>query len=283
MSEHPLVTATWLSEHLDDPRLRVAEIQYEPDVNEYAEGHIPGAVHWFWKDLFWDRRMRQFVSPEQMAERLGRWGVSEHTTLVLYSGRNQYAAYGYWVFKTMCGHPDVRVLDGSRRRWVLDGGKLTTEVPDVTPVPYRPGKQERDDSTRVSRDDVLANLERPGRLLVDARYPEEYRGERVKPGTGFDHGAECYGHVPGAVNLVFRDLLDPDDFRFKPVPELERLFRGAGAAPDQADQVVAYCRLGHRASLIWFTASELLGWRHVRIYDGSWTEWGSIVGAPIER
>jgi thiosulfate/3-mercaptopyruvate sulfurtransferase len=283
MNHSPLVTPSWLAEHLDDPTVRVAEIQYEPDVDEYRQGHIPGAMHWFWKDVFWDRMMRQFVTPEQMAGHLGRWGISDDVTLVLYSGRNQYAVYGYWVLKTMCGHPDVRVLDGSRRRWVLEGRELTTEVRAVTPVEYRLRRSRRDDSTRVSRDDVLANLGKPGRILIDARYAEEYRGERVKPGTGFDYGAERYGHIPGAVNLVFRDLLDPNDFRFRPVEELVAIFRGMGAAPDQAGELVAYCRLGHRASLVWFTASEVLGWSHASVYDGSWTEWGSIVGAPIER
>jgi thiosulfate/3-mercaptopyruvate sulfurtransferase len=181
------------------------------------------------------------------------------------------------------GTPDVRVLDGGKRRWALEGRPLTTESPAITPVAYRPRRTERDDTSRVTRDDVRANLGTPGRCLVDARTAEEFRGERVKPAPGFDHGAERRGHIPGAVHLHGRDLLDPDDFTLKPRAQLERMLRAVGAAPDQAEEVVVYCRLSHRASSLWFVMTQVLGWDHVRVYDGSWTERGSIVGFPIER
>jgi thiosulfate/3-mercaptopyruvate sulfurtransferase len=279
----PLVSPGHLADRLDDPTYKVVQLLYEPDIDDYRDGHVPGARVRFWKDLLWDRYARQFVSPQQAAERLGELGVRPTDTLILYSGRNQYAMYGYWVVHEMCGHADVRVLDGGLRRWQMDGHPVTTNLPTVAPVVYEPQRLARDDATRVSRDEVLTGLGKPGRRLLDARTPEEYRGERVKPAPGFDHGAESYGHIPGAVNVHARDLMDPTDFTVKPVPELERIFREAGVAPDQTDEVVAYCRLSHRASAIWFTMTQLLGWPHVRVYDGSWTEWGSSVGLPVER
>lgn len=283
MDPNALITGDWLAAHLDDPSVRILQVQFEPDMDDYSEGHIPGASYVFWKDLAWDAYQRQFLTPAQMAEKLGALGVGPDTTLVLYSGRNHYAMYLYWILREMGGHADVRVLDGSKKRWVMDDRPLTREVPVVTPVPYPAPDRERDDSTRVSRDDVLANLGAPGRVLIDARTPEEYRGERLKPGEGFDFGAERYGHIPGARNLHARDLLDPEDFTIKPREELERMFREVGAAPDQADEVVAYCRLSHRANSLRFIARHVLGWEHIRVYDGSWTEWGSSVGMPVER
>ncbi|WP_283133340.1 sulfurtransferase [Rhizohabitans arisaemae] len=280
-----LVSPDWLAERLDDGKTVVVEVQYEPDVDEYSAGHIPGARHVFWKDLFWDADIREFVTPEQMAEILGGLGVGPDTTLVLYSGRGQFAMYGYWVYKVLNGHADVRVLNGGRANWKASGYALTTDIPVYASVSYTPSRTRRDDSTRIRREELLGLVGKPEVLLLDGRYPEEYRGERVKPGEGFDHGAERYGRIPGAVNLYFRDLVDVASGRFtvKEPAELEAIFRAAGAAPDQAPVVVAYCRLGHRASMLWFAMTQVLGWDNVRVYDGSWTEWGSIVGSPIER
>lgn len=279
----PMVDGAWLREHIEDPNVRVVEIQYEDDVDEYADGHIPGAVNWYWKDVFWDPRMRDFVTPAQMAKLLGGAGISPDTTIVFYSGRMQYGAYGAWALKTMAGHADVRVLNGGRRAWKAAGGELTLDVPaDAPAVDYVPSRTARDDSSRASRQDVLERLGRDGVVFLDARYEEEYVGDRVKPGAGVDHGAERHGRIPGAVNLPFRALIG-EDFHLRPVAELEAAFRSVGAAPDQTGEVIAYCRLGHRASLTWFAATQVLGWDHFRAYDGSWTEWGSMVGMPVER
>ena len=279
----PMVDVAWMLEHLDDPMVRIVEIQYEEDEDPYADGHLPGALSWYWKDAFWHPSMREFATPEQMAEWLGRAGATRDHTLVLYSDRSQYAMYGAWSFGTMAGHPDVRVLGGGRRAWVAAGGELTTDVPEIAPVDYgEPARAERDDRSRIGRDELRSRLGEDGLVILDARYDEEYVGDRVKPGTGVDHGAERHGRIPGAVSLPFHTLRD-ERFRIRPDDELEAAFRAVGAAPDQAGEVVVYCRLGHRASMLWFTATQLLGWDHVRVYDGSWTEWGSVVGAPIER
>ena len=278
----PLVRPAWLAEHLEDPTVHVVQLLYEPDVDDYADGHVPGAIARFWKHLLWDDHRRDFATPQQAADRLGALGVGPDDTLILYSGRNHYAMYGYWVLRRMTGHRDVRVLDGGLARWRNEGYPVTTDVPTITAVPYPISGSARDDSTRVSRDDVLAGLGRPGRVLVDARSPEEYEGSRVKPAPGFDHGAETYGRIPGARHLHARDLMEADGTVLEPAA-LERLLRDVGAGPDQADEVIVYCRLSHRASSLWFVATEILGWDHVRVYDGSWTEWGSMVGMPVER
>ncbi len=283
MAGPAIATPAWLHEHLEDPTVKVAQVRHELDEDDYAEGHVPGARWWYWKELLWHPTDREFATPARMAERLGAAGIDADTTLVVYGGRTHYAMYAYWVLHAMLGHRDVRVLDGGKRRWALDGRPLTTDLPAITPVTYLPRRVARDDSSRVTRDDVRDNLGRPGRVLLDARSGEEFRGERVRPAPGFDHGAERRGHIPGALNLHGRDLLDPDDSTLKPGAELERIFRALGAAPDQAREVVAYCRLSHRASAIWFAMTQVLGWDHVRVYDGSWTEWGSIVGFPVER
>jgi thiosulfate/3-mercaptopyruvate sulfurtransferase len=282
-SPDPLVTPAWLAERLDDPAVHVIQLLFEPDVDDYTDGHVPGAHARFWKTLLWDDHRRDFATPAQAAERLGALGIGPDDTVVLYSGRNHYAMYGYWVLHAMAGHRSLRVLDGGFARWRNEGHPVTTDVPSPVAVPYPAPARARDDTTRVGRDDVLAGLGRPGRVLIDARSDEEYAGARVKPAPGFDHGAETYGRIPGARHLHARDLMDPADGRVLPADELERLLRAVGAAPDQADEVVVYCRLSHRASSVWFVATQLLGWSHVRVYDGSWTEWGSMVGMPVER
>ena len=274
---HPdmLVTTEWLATHLNDPGIRVIEVgALGPPT--YGDGHIPGALHWPWKESLWDRARREFALPPDFASLLSRSGVTPETTIIFYSDRCQFATYALWTC-LLRGHARVKVLDGSRTRWVQESRPLTTGPSTVTPTDYP--VRAPDESGRISREGVLAGLGNPDRVLLDARTPEEYRGERVKPAPGFDHGAERKGRIPGARHLFYRELLN-DDESFKPADQLRQTFEARGATPDK--DLVIYCRLSHRATLVWFTARYLLGYPRVRSYDGSWTEWGSMVGMPVE-
>jgi thiosulfate/3-mercaptopyruvate sulfurtransferase len=279
VSGQKLVSGQWLAQHLDEPGIRMIEVSSSPDDTEYRQGHIPGAIRWYWKDALWHATDREFATPEDMARQLGRIGIRPETTIVLYGSPVQYGTYAFWVL-TMAGHRDIRLLDGSRKRWITDGCPLSTDTPTFAPVDYRPGLA--DFTGRVGRDDILARLGQPGRILLDVRSPEEYRGERVSPPPGFDHGAERQGHIPGAVHVHFRDLLNDDD-TFKPPEHMLHRLAQAGLQPDAPAEIVTYCRLSHRATLAWFALVCVLGFGRVRVYDGSWTEWGSIVGFPIAK
>ncbi|MGE3960117.1 MAG: sulfurtransferase [Dehalococcoidia bacterium] len=278
----PLVTADWLVEHLDDPELTVLEVSSEaaPAARYFREGHIPGSRFAFWKTLCWDESDREFPTPEEMTRRLGALGISNGSRLVLVGDPIQFATYPYWVLALSGLDHIAAILDGGRAHWVARGLPLTQEEPP-TPNPGTVSPRSARDAARVGRDDVRAHLGDAGRVLVDMRTDEEYAGARVSPSTSpFDHGAERAGRIPGARHLYFERLLDGDG-RFLPADRIGEQLASVGATPD-AD-VVTYCRLSHRASLGWFAASRLLGWSNVRVYDGSWTEWGSIVGFPVER
>jgi thiosulfate/3-mercaptopyruvate sulfurtransferase len=276
-----LVSPEWLERRLGDSSLVLLDVSFFPLPRAaHAKGHIPGAHHVFWKDLCWHSTDRQFPSPETMATRLAAVGVGEESTLVLIGDPFQFATYAYWVI-TMCGLENrAVVLDGGHQTWAEQGRPMTLEAP-AAPVPatLRPGRL--DESARVGRDEVLAGLGDSRRVLIDLRSGEEYRGERVAPTSApFDHGAERAGHIPGARHLFHERLLRGDG-TFKDPDEIEAEFVTEGATADR--DVVTYCRLSHRASLGWFALTRLGGRRNVRVYDGSWTEWGSMVGVPIER
>ena len=275
MGQEWLISTAWLAKHLADPDLRIVEIGAMGPA-PYPEGHIPGAIFWPWKESLWAPDRREFLSPANFAALMGRSGVLPTTTLVFYSEELQFATYALWVC-LLRGHRKVRLLDGGRARWVAAGYPLTAALPAITPVTYP--VTAADESGRISRDAVLAGLDDPDRVLLDARSPEEYRGERVMPGDGFDHGAERTGRIPGARHLYYRELLNADE-TFRPPDELRALFSSRGADPDR--DLVVYCRLSHRATLVWFAARLLLEYPRVRSYDGSWTEWGSMVGMPID-
>lgn len=279
-SRTPLVDCAWLADHLDDPNVRVIEVSNTPDDSAYREGHVPGALWWFWKDALWHESDREFPTPAEMALRLSSIGITEKTTIVIFGSPVNFGSYAFWVLR-MCGHRDIRFLDGGRKRWVAEGRPMTKDIPQFPTATYV--VQRAKDTSRVGRDDVLAKLDEPGRVLLDVRTPEEYSGERVSPATAaFDSGAERKGRIPGAIHLFFRELLNEDD-TFKTPDEMRAILEGVGVSTSGDGEIVTYCRLSHRASLAWLVLESLLGIPNVRVYDGSWTEWGSIVGFPVER
>jgi thiosulfate/3-mercaptopyruvate sulfurtransferase len=280
MAASPLVTTAWLEDHLADPDLRVVEVCSVNDAKTYHEGHIPGAMWVYWKAACWQETDRDFVTPAAMARAFGTIGIGPRSTVVLYGDPVQYGSYAFWAF-TMAGHANLRLLDGGRRKWVMEGRPLSRNVPRFTPVDYP--TPAGTSSMRVGRRDVRDHLRQPQRLLLDLRSPEEYTGKRVSEYSfAVDHGAERTGRIPGAVHLYFKELLNEDD-SFKSADELRRVLAGAGVDPAKFDDVVCYCRLSHRATIAWIALTHILGFGNVKIYDGSWTEWGSIVGYPIER
>ena len=278
----PLVSVDWLREHLDDPAVVILEVstEREPTARYFREGHIPGAHFAWWKTLCWDEADREFPPPEEMTRRLRALGVSDDSHLVLVGDPIQFATYPYWALALSGLDHVASVLDGGRALWASRGLPLTSEAPPA-PAPGTVTPRGAGEPARVGRDDVRAHLGDPDRVLVDMRTDEEFSGERVSPATSpFDHGAERAGRIPGAKHLYFERLLDGEG-RFLGADGIGEQLSSVGATPD-AD-VVTYCRLSHRASLGWFAATRLLGWSNVRVYDGSWTEWGSIVGFPVER
>lgn len=280
MSSPPLVSTAWLEDNLSDPNLRIVEVCSLRDDKTYHEGHIPGAMWVYWKSACWQDSEREFVTPAEMAKLFGRMGIGPRSTVVLYGDPVQYGSYAYWAF-TMAGHANLRLLDGGRRKWVLEGRPMTRNVPRFPAVDYP--APTGTSSMRVGRRNVRDNLGQPKRLLLDLRSPEEYTGKRVSEYSfAVDHGAERTGRIPGAVHLYFKELLNEDD-SFKSPAELRRVLTGAGVAPEQFDDVVCYCRLSHRATIAWIALTHILGHTNIKIYDGSWTEWGSIVGYPIEK
>lgn len=275
-----LVTPEWVAAHAGDPNVRLIEVAGlgQDEMPAYRAGHVPGAAGWKWKDMLWDSHMREFPSPEAFAKRLGKEGIGNDTTVVFYGEDIQFGIYAWWAFR-YCGHTDVRLLDGGRYRWQTEGRPLTTEVPPrAAAATYRPVP--RRESMRINRDEVLASLGVANKIILDARSPEEYSGKRVGGPGGPDVGAVRYGRIPGARHLHYAELLNADK-SFKSTEELAALLAARNVAPGQ--DVIAYCRMSHRATVLHFAMTQLLGFKNVSVYDGSWTEWGNLVGVPVER
>ncbi|WP_432485583.1 sulfurtransferase [Kineococcus esterisolvens] len=272
---HPekLVTTSWLAEHLGEPGLKVVES--DEDVLLWDTGHVPGSVKVDWHTELNDPVTRDYVDGEGFAALMSRKGISREDTVVIYGDKNNWwAAYALWVF-TLFGHPDVRLLDGGRAKWIAEGRETTTEVPQPEPTDY-PVVQRQDASIRAFKDDVLAHL---GGRLVDVRSPQEYTGERTHMPDYPEEGTVRGGHIPGAESVPWARAA-AEDGTFRTREELEAIYqREKGLAPD--DDVIAYCRIGERSSHTWFVLTHLLGFEKVRNYDGSWTEWGNAVRVPI--
>ena len=273
-----LVTSDWLAEHLDDPSVRVVEV--DEDTDAYHRGHIRGAVAVNWTADLQDPLRRDFVTAESFAKLQDNLGIGNDTTVVLYGGNNNwFAAYAYWYYKVY-GHQDVRLLDGGRKLWELEGRELTTEAPSATATSgYTTAKP--DLSIRAFRDQVAEHLGKADAALIDVRSPEEFRGEKLAPDHLPQEQAQRPGHIPGAANIPWAKAVDATTGKFLEPDALRSLYAGVGVTPDK--DVVAYCRIGERSAHTWFVLRELLGYERVRNYDGSWTEWGSLVGVPIER
>jgi thiosulfate/3-mercaptopyruvate sulfurtransferase len=277
---HPgrLVTTAWLEKHLGDPGLVVVES--DEDVLLYDTGHIPGAIKVDWHTELNDQVTRDYLDGGQFAALMSAKGVARDSTIVVYGDKNNWwAAYALWVF-SLFGHEDVRLLDGGRAAWIAEGRAMTDEKPVTTPTEY-PLVERDDTKIRAFRDEVLENLGRPGKPLVDVRSPGEYSGDVTHMPDYPQEGVLRGGHIPGAASVPWARAAS-EDGRFRPRSELAAIYeqeQGLSAT----DEVVAYCRIGERSSHTWFVLSHLLGFGNVRNYDGSWTEWGNSVRVPVAR
>jgi len=269
-----LVDADWAQAHLDDPRVILVEV--DEDTTAYHKGHIKGAVKLDWKQDLQDPVRRDFVGRARFEALLSARGIGSDDTVILYGGNNNwFAAYAYWYFR-IYGHRDVRLLDGGRKKWELDSRELVTDLPHRPAAAYR--AQEQDTSIRAFRDEVVAAIGR--RNLVDVRSPDEFAGRLLAPAHLPQEQAQRGGHIPTARNVPWSKAAN-DDGTFKADDQLRELYQGE-AGLDIGRDTIAYCRIGERSAHTWFVLHELLGLPHVKNYDGSWTEYGSMVGVPIE-
>ncbi|OHV41654.1 MULTISPECIES: sulfurtransferase [Pseudofrankia] len=272
--EQALVDATWAEAHLTDPSVVFVEV--DEDVSAYDKGHIPGAVRLDWKSELQDPIIRDFVNKEAFEALLSGKGVSNDQTVVLYGGNNNwFAAYAYWYF-SLYGHADVRLLDGGRKKWELDSRELTTEVTARPATQYK-AKEARTD-IRAFRDEVIAAIGE--KALVDVRSPDEFAGKLLAPAHLPQEQSQKAGHIPTAKNIPWAKTAN-EDGTFKSNNELTELYSEAGV--DLSKEIIAYCRIGERSAHSWFALHELLGLPGVKNYDGSWTEYGALVGVPIEK
>ncbi|HET9661714.1 MAG TPA: sulfurtransferase [Thermomicrobiales bacterium] len=271
-----LVDVAWVKEHAGDPNVRLVEV--DVDTTAYDSGHIPGSVGWNWQVDLQQRPARDIPTKREWEALLSRSGITPDTTVVLYGdNHNWFAAFAYWLFKYY-GHDKVVLLDGGRAKWLASGGETTTDATTVDATTYKvSGTRE---ALRAYRDDVRGTIGNDGAVLIDVRSPKEFSGELLAPENLPQEGAQRGGHVPGAQNVPWASSV-AEDSTFKPVEELLAIYGGKGVEVNKP--AIAYCRIGERSAHTWFVLTELLGVEDARNYDGSWTEWGSLIGAPIER
>lgn len=276
---HPevLVPTAWVADHLQDAGLRLIEV--DVDTTAYDSGHLPGAVGWNWQSQLNDAVRRDIPDRTAFARLLGAAGVTPRTTVVLYGDNNNwFAAFGFWLLQ-LYGHARAKLMDGGRAKWVAEGRPLVTDRPRITPTEY-PVPRRVNSALRAKRPDVERALRSKKIALVDVRSTAEYVGDIIAP-PGMPETAQRPGHIPGARNVPWSQAVAPDG-TFKPREELLQLYRQAGVI-NGGDQVIAYCRIGERSSHTWFALKYLLGVTRAKNYDGSWTEWGNLVGAPIAK
>ena len=277
---HPesIVETEWVAQHLGDDNLRLVEV--DVDTTAYDQGHIQGAVGWNWTTQLNDTVSRDILNREQMQRLLGESGIGRNTTLVLYGDNNNwFATYAFWQIK-MLGHRRLKLMNGGRAKWEKEGRSLTTQTPSHPRRSYRASNP--DTSIRATRDYVLEVASTRNNVgLVDVRAPAEYSGELLAPANLPQEGAQRGGHIPAAANIPWGTAVNQDDGTFKSVEELREIYGGKGITANK--ETITYCRIGERSSHTWFALTQILGYGKVRNYDGSWTEYGSIVGAPIEK
>lgn len=275
---HPevLVETGWVAEHLNDADIRL--IEADEDVLLYEIGHLPGAVKLDWHVDVQDSVTRDFIDQAGFERLLRHWGVSNSTKIIVYGDRNNwYACYSFWLFR-MYGHTNLKIMNGGRQKWEAEGRAFVKDVPHYATTSYH--AQPLDESIRAYRDDVAAGLKNPERRLIDVRSPQEYTGEMIHMVNYPQEGAQRGGHIPTAKNIPWATAANSDG-TFKSAEELRQIYYGKDVTPDK--DVISYCRIGERSAHTWFALTYLLGYPRVRNYDGSWTEWGNLVRAPIEK
>jgi thiosulfate/3-mercaptopyruvate sulfurtransferase len=277
---HPemLVSTDWVAAHLSDENVRIVESNEDPLL--YSSGHVPNAVEVDWTRDLNDQLIRDYLDCEQFSALMSRIGATPDTTIILYGDKNNWwACYTFWILQ-LFGHTNAKIMDGGRVKWALEKREVSRETPSFPATNYK--APVRDDSVhRAFRDAVLEHI-KANRKLVDVRSPEEYSGERLHMPDYPNEGALRGGHIPGAVSIPWSKAINPEDGAFKTAQQLTDLYQKENnICPD--DDIVAYCRIGERSSHTWFVLKYLLGYKKVRNYDGSWTEWGNLVGAPIEK
>ncbi len=269
-----LVSTDWVAQHARDASVRIVEV--DVDTTAYGQGHVPGAIGWNWSTELCDTLVRDIIPKAKFEALMSRSGIANDTTVVLYGDNNNwFAAWAFWQMK-IYGHRDVRIMNGGRKKWLSDSRDLETATPAVTPTTYQAAAP--DSSIRAFLPEVQDALKK-GTPLVDVRSPQEFTGEILAP-PGLPETCQRGGHIPGAKSIPWGKACN-EDGTFKSTAELQQLYGGAGVTPDKA--VIAYCRIGERSSHTWFVLKHLLGYPNVKNYDGSWTEWGNLVGAPVEK
>ncbi len=270
-----LVSTDWVAEHLKDPTVRIVEV--DVDTKAYSEGHAPEAVGWAWDTQLCDTLRRDIIPKDKFEQLLGSSGIDNNTTVILYGDNNNwFAAWALWQLKVY-GHKDVQLMNGGRKKWIAEGRDLTTDIPKVMPKTYQ--AKAPDASIRAFLPEVTKASSERAEQLVDVRSPQEFTGEILAP-PGLPETCQRGGHIPGAKNIPWGKACN-EDGTFKSVEELRALYGQAGITGEKP--VIAYCRIGERSSHTWFVLKYLLGYQNVKNYDGSWTEWGNLVAAPIER
>ncbi len=270
-----LVSTDWVKQHLGDATIRVVEV--DVDTAAYDQGHVPGSIGWNWTTELCDTLVRDIIPQKKFEELMSRSGIGNDTTVVLYGDNNNwFAAWAFWQMK-IYGHRDVRIMNGGRKKWVAEGRELETAIPSIAAVSYKASAP--DLSIRAFLPEVQDAMKQKNAVLIDVRGPQEFTGEILSP-PGLPETCQRGGHIPGAKNIPWAKACN-DDGTFKTVDELKQLYGAAGATPDKP--VIAYCRIGERSSHTWFVLKHLLGYNDVKNYDGSWTEWGNLVGAQVEK